>query len=287
MNAVVKDLVERLQSQPSHTGSLIVTLFGDAIMPRGGSVAMATILDLMELFGIAPGVVRTAISRLAADGWIASSRQGRMSFYCIAKERRGEFMRAARQIFGPTRRRGASRLYLAMLEPGEARIDRRARLNRLGFVSWQGLMVAPERPLPNALAASLPMLVAEGSTPTMRLIASQAWRLDELAAQYQVFLDAFTPLAADIGRSSALSDTDAILARLLLTHDFRRVALRDPRLPDALLPEDWPGRAARDLCAMIYPALLPRSEHWLDEHARTGAGQLPAPEAELFRRFND
>jgi phenylacetic acid degradation operon negative regulatory protein len=283
MNPIVKALVERLQDQPSRTGSLIITLFGDAIMPRGGTVAMATILELMEVLGIGAGVVRTAISRLAADGWIAGSRRGRMSFYCIAPARRGEFLRAARHIFGPARRRHAAGFSLAVPAPGEAREDQRARLARLGFVPWQGMLIAPVRPLPNSLAASVPLLTADAPLATLRLIATQAWKLDELARHYDEFLGAFGGLLD--GDASSLPETDAMVARILLIHDFRRIALRDPRLPDAFLPEDWAGADARGLCAEVYPALLPASEAWLDRNARAATGPLPPPDKVLFQRF--
>ena len=35
------------------------------------------------------------------------------------------------------------------------------------------------------------------------------------------------------------------LLRTLLIHEFRRVQLRDPQLPDTLLATNWPGHAAR------------------------------------------
>jgi phenylacetic acid degradation operon negative regulatory protein len=40
--------------------------------------------------------------------------------------------------------------------------------------------------------------------------------------------------------------------RTLLIHAFRRVLLRDPQLPPALLPLDWPGAAAYTLTRDFY-----------------------------------
>jgi phenylacetic acid degradation operon negative regulatory protein len=65
------------------------------------------------------------------------------------------------------------------------------------------------------------------------------------------------------------------------------VVLRDPLLPTALLPTDWPGRAARTLCGEIYRALLPASEQWLDRHATNESGPLPKAGPELVRRFGN
>jgi phenylacetic acid degradation operon negative regulatory protein len=61
--------------------------------------------------------------------------------------------------------------------------------------------------------------------------------------------------------------------------------LRDPLLPDALLPADWPGRRARRHCAKLYRRLVPASERWLDRNGRTGSGPLPPPEPGFARRF--
>ena len=82
-------------------------------------------------------------------------------------------------------------------------------------------------------------------------------------------------------------DADAFTARILLIHHYRRVVLRDPLLPLALLPRDWPGRAARGLCGEIYRALLSPSEQWLDRHGSSENGPLPKAAAELARRFGD
>ena len=59
-----------LRGAPSRTWSLIITLYGDAIVPRGGSVWLGTLLEFFRVLEIGDGVVRTAMSRLAADGWL-------------------------------------------------------------------------------------------------------------------------------------------------------------------------------------------------------------------------
>lgn len=53
------------------------------------------------------------------------------------------------------------------------------------------------------------------------------------------------------------------MARTLLVHEYRRLLLRD-LVPDELLPGDWEGRAARQLCRNIYKLVCARSEEWLN-----------------------
>lgn len=77
-------IVNRFKREPSRTGSLIITFYGDAILLRGGSVWLGTLLAFLELLEIDGGVVRTAMSRLAADGWLDREKVGRKSFYRLA-----------------------------------------------------------------------------------------------------------------------------------------------------------------------------------------------------------
>ena len=63
------ELVARFRRQrPLRGGSLIVTMFGDAIMPRGGAVALGSLIELAAPFGLNERLVRTATARLARTG---------------------------------------------------------------------------------------------------------------------------------------------------------------------------------------------------------------------------
>src|ERR1700753_248069 len=79
-------IIEQLKREPSRTGSIVITLFGDAIVPRGGSVWLGTLLTFFESIDIDSGVVRTAMSRLAADGWLERNKVGRNSFYRLGQQ---------------------------------------------------------------------------------------------------------------------------------------------------------------------------------------------------------
>ena len=61
-------IIEQLRREPSRTGSIIITVFGDAIVPRGGAVWLGTLLAFFDSLDIESGVVRTAVSRLASNG---------------------------------------------------------------------------------------------------------------------------------------------------------------------------------------------------------------------------
>ena len=78
-------IIDQLKREPSRTGSIVITVFGDAIVPRGGAVWLGTLLEFFKAIDIYSGVVRTAMSRLAADGWPERTRLGRNSFYRLVQ----------------------------------------------------------------------------------------------------------------------------------------------------------------------------------------------------------
>ena len=281
-------IIEQLKREPSRTGSIVITVFGDAVVPRGGSVWLGTLLEFFRYLDIDSGVVRTAMSRLAADGWLERNKVGRNSFYRLAGQGRQTFDTATRHIYDPPPSDWTGRFELLLIGNGEDRDASRDALKNAGFGSpLPGVWVAPSGvPVPTEAAGAIRLEVSAEDDSGRRLL-SESWPLDRTADAYQKFMKTFDPLRGWLGRGEQLADTDAFTARILLIHHYRRVVLRDPLLPTALLPADWPGRAARTLCGEIYRALLPASEQWLDHHATNENGPLPKPRMELSKRFSE
>ena len=280
-------IVEQLKREPSRTGSIVITVFGDAIVTRGGSVWLGTLLAFFEALDIDSGVVRTAMSRLASDGWLERTKVGRNSFYRLDKKGRQTFDTATKHIYDPPPSDWTGRFELLLIGNGGDRDASRTALENAGFGSpLPGVWVAPSGvPVPEEAAGAIRLEVSAEDDSGRRLL-SESWPLQRTADAYLKFIKTFEPLRGWIGRRDRLSDVDAFTARILLIHHYRRVVLRDPLLPTALLPRDWPGQAARRLCGEIYRRLLPASEQWLDAHATNENGPLPKPSGALGRRFD-
>jgi phenylacetic acid degradation operon negative regulatory protein len=281
-------IVDQLKREPSRTGSIVITMFGDAIVPRGGSVWLGTLLEFFKTIDIDSSVVRTAMSRLAADGWFEREKVGRNSFYRLVKRERQTFDIATKHIYGAPASDWTGRFELLLIGNGQDREASREALKNAGFGSpLPGVWVAPSGvPIPGEAASAIRLEVSAEDDSGRRLL-SESWPLHRTADAYLKFMKTFEPLRKWIDRRERLADVDAFTARILLIHHYRRVVLRDPLLPGALLPADWPGRAARKLCAEIYRGLLPTSEQWLDRHASNEDGPLPPAGEELARRFED
>lgn len=264
-------LLARLE-KPPRTASLIITLFGDVAVPRGGALWLGSLGPILDAFGIKPGQLRTAMSRLTEEGWLAREMRGRLSHHRLGPRGEAEFATAAARIYAAAPPPWDGTLRLVLAEDAAAR----DALARAGFgVLAPGLYCAAGAEPP----PGLPLLRASGAGAAA--FAARAFPLAALGAAYQRFHAAFAPLAG-----ATPPPLEALTLRIALVHEYRRLVLRDPALPTALLPPDWPGTAARALAAALYRRWLAPSEAWLDAHAQGPDGPLPPAGAALAERFN-
>src|ERR1700760_1249662 len=157
-------IVEQLKREPSRTGSIAITVFGDAIVPRGGSVWLGTLLEFFKTLDIDSGVVRTAMSRLAADGWLERHKVGRNSYYRLVKKGRQTFDAATRHIYDPPPSGWAGRFELWLISGSEDRDASRDALKNAGFgTPLPGVWVAPSgAPIPEEAAGAIRLGGAAG-----------------------------------------------------------------------------------------------------------------------------
>ncbi len=296
--AATAALLHRFRRQrPLRGGSLLVTLFGDAIAPRGGAITLGSIIELAAPFGLNERLVRTAMARLAEDGWLASRRVGRLSEYRLSPGGAERFAAATRQIYGVPEARWSGVWSLVLL-PEAGRRAREAAREALGWAGFgeplPGVFVHPALPQAEAgallrsspaLAGALLMTGRGATAGAPRRIARLGWDLDGLAARYRRFLAQFEPVSEALGGRAAPGPGPAFLLRTLLIHEYRKVHLRDPQLPPALLPEGWVGANAYRLCRDLYARVLSTSEAHLDEVARRLDGPLPPAGPALRERF--
>ncbi|MFC3230527.1 phenylacetic acid degradation operon negative regulatory protein PaaX, partial [Marinibaculum pumilum] len=287
-------------------GSFIITTFGDVVAPRGGTVSLASLIRFLQPFGINDSQVRTAVSRLAADGWLQGQRRGRNSFYGLTEPGARRFAAATRRIYDAGELEWEGRWQVVIYpDGGPARDALRRELGWAGFGALApGLFLHPNPP-EGAVQAALEVLDLTGRAvvidgrrgqdalpETLHLTAQGCWALDGVAEAYAAFAERFAALAASLAGdgpsqppASLPHPAAALQARVLLIHDYRRALLRDPLLPSDFLPADWPGHAARQRAMAIYRALAPAAEAGIDALLTGPDGPLPAPSAAFRQRF--
>lgn len=297
----VASLIESFQNRrPLRSGSLIVTLYGDAIVPRGGTVWLGSISQLLEPIGINERLVRTSVYRLTRETWLQGEKTGRRSYYSLSGPGRRRFEQAFKRVYygnGEAWDGGWTLVFLSQLATAE-RAKAKEELEWLGFGAFaSGVLAHPRMHRSEALgvlqelgmAEDAIVLHSEASEPlapkALRLQVRESWNLDQLADSYSRFLVQFRPLWKALSEGHTLGDQDAFIARTLLIHEYRKVQLRDPQLPEELLPTAWEGRNARQLCRNIYREIYQGAERWLDRHLETAEGPLPAPAASFYQRF--
>ncbi len=309
-NTVTKAIQVRLerfrQKSRIQAGSLITTVFGDAILPRGGRVSLGSMIQLLEPLGVKERLVRTAVYRLVKEEWLQSEAMGRKTDYMLTPSGRSRFDEASRQIYAADIP-GWDRRWRLILILGDMDLPLREPLRRALF--WHGFgetstgsFVHPtadmERVMESlaseGLQAVLPHLMPmvavnsrAANCATDIDMVQKAWDLSNLALSYEGFLQKYEPIREALlaeGQED-VSEEDAFLVRTLLIHDVRRLLLRDPQLPESLLPATWPGNRARLLCRDLYRKLLALSERHLDANVRLSSGIVPNASRALDNRF--
>ncbi len=286
--------------------SLIVTVFGDAIAPHGGAVWLGSLIALLAPFGVNERLVRTAVLRLSRESWLAARPLGRRSYYSLTESGRLRFEDAHRRIYaGGAPGAGAGwsgEWHLVILSPTLLSAAERERLKRelawLGFGPLTPHLLAHPSPDGEALshllqhlglASKVVVLRARSDALTrggaMRDLVGAAWDLNELARAYHDFLELFRPVLRALEQGGALDPAACFLIRVLLIHAYRRVLLRDPELPEALLPRDWAGTAARQLCRDIYGRAAEPAERHIMALLETAEGPLPPAAPAFHGRF--
>ena len=268
-------------AEPLRAKSLLMTLFGDAIAPHGGSIWLGSLIELMAPFGVSDRLVRTSVFRLTEEGWLASSRNGRRSAYSITDDALKRFGKAYRRVYAPLEPVWDGCWVLLFATHADIAPSKRTLFRKQ--IAWEGFgMISPgvyAHPAPDEDAvrsllqrfglqeqlfvASARDLPGSGGKPLSAAVG-ETWALDEVRDGYLRFIERFTPLARLLGSGNGgVSPEQAFVIRTLLIHAFRRVQLHDPKLPSSLLPDAWPGNESYALCRDIYRSVCDAAEDWL------------------------
>ena len=281
------------------SNSLLITIYGDAIAPRRQSVWLGSLITMVELFGLSPRLVRTSAFRLTADDWFVATRVGRRSYYGLSDEGLLRVDHADRRIYEFNLPAWDGNWTLVIFD-STMRASTKQRLKR--ELLWESFgQISPNvfahphvdhrslREIINSSQTQEQVAVLSGqsietySPRPLQSIMSETFKLADVAQAWKQFIARFTSVVPELG---TLNRAEAFMVRTLLIHEYRRVLLRDPNLPQALLPADWPGLQARSLCESLYRELLERSEQFLSEYVAALDGQLAVTPDSIARRFS-
>jgi phenylacetic acid degradation operon negative regulatory protein len=274
----LETILEHFKAQtPLRAPSLIISVWGDAVEPRGGRAWLGGLINLLEPFGVNERLMRTSVFRLTQDGWLSSTKVGRKSFYTLTESGKQRFSQAFRRVYSAQTVgwQGIWTLLSVHKLNNEQRRELQLVLSEMRFgVLGNSLLISPvadlakvEQKLVESRFADS-VVCFQSSEPlaaeaALESLVVDAWSLDGLAVSYSAFIELFQPLLTELEGKNTIDPQSSFIARTLLIHEYRKLVLRDPLLPDQLLPKDWPGHSARELCASLYDQLSLAADRWL------------------------
>lgn len=292
-------LLKSFSARPTlRSGSLITTVFGDAIAPRGGNVWLGSLITVLADFSISERLVRTSVFRLTKDGWLHPEQIGRRSYYSLSAEGRERFEEATHRIYAVPAGSWDGHwclLLLSGLDTANKEIARK-EFGWLGFGALSANVLAHPAPdladidsVSKRVGVADGLVVLQGQTVRndagMRRLAQNGWNLAELDDRYEQFVKLFRPVMTAIGSAKKVEEKHAFIIRTLLIQEYRKVLLRDPLLPQEMLPSGWKGTAAYHLCRNLYLATYREADNYLGDVLETTDGPLPPPGEAFWTRF--
>ncbi|MDC4548118.1 phenylacetic acid degradation operon negative regulatory protein PaaX [Acinetobacter baumannii] len=304
MSAKIQQIIDSVVKNETLSGtSLISTIFGDSVLHRGGNISLASLIQLLELFGFNDRAVRTSVFRLVKNDWLCSDKIGRTSFYRITDSSRSTYLQAEQRIYNDQMKEWD--YYWDLILMSSLDTENKALLKKelewLGFANIStNLMAYPgcnrielQRLLVDLnMSEQVVVFKAEtlqlfnNSVDTIGRMLRTNWPIDELRQRYLQFLDIFREIGVLLMQENEqLEPVQAFQIRTLLIHYYRRILLKDPALPLELLPTDWPAISARTLSMNIYKKVFEPADEYFLSVAATAEGPMPNATAHYWRRF--
>ncbi|WP_419750488.1 PaaX family transcriptional regulator C-terminal domain-containing protein [Geodermatophilus sp. CPCC 206100] len=250
--------------------SLLLTVLGEFVLPGGGPVWTASLIDLLGELDVAEKAARQAIMRTADSGWIEPSRIGRETRWALTDAGTRLLREGTERIYGfaaDDRAWDGRWLVLSVGVPENNRALRQQLRTRLGWAGLgsldAGTWVTPRvdreeearRVLEQlgVLAGSWSFVATAGLVGDERSLARTAWDLDGIEARYEDFLEL-------VSRRRPRTDRQALVAQVRLVQEWRRFPLLDPGLPRELLPPRWSGSRAAEVFRERHASWAPRAQ---------------------------
>ena len=284
--------------------SMVVTIFGDTVSQHGSWLWLSSLIKTLEPLGFNDRQVRTSVYRLVQSNWLQVNKVGRCSYYCFTDLAMAHYEKAARRIYAADQADWNENWILVL--PISVPEDKKEEFRK--SLLWQGFntLVSGLYAHPSCDASSLDEAIHElglagnviilngsiadlNSQSVIKSLIKDRWKLSALETSYRDFLNFYRPLCQQLlntqDKSEQLSTTDCFLLRAILIHDYRRILLRDPDFPQAMLTQGWVGYEAHDLVKRMYKTLVEPSTTYIGENMNNAQGKLPEASNKFFQRF--
>jgi phenylacetic acid degradation operon negative regulatory protein len=284
---------------PVRTQFLVFTLFGDYVVPRGGTIWTSSLIDLLELLDVSERAARSTLSRMARKGWISASKHGRRSQYSLTARGWMLITQGEQRIFEPAFSNWDGLWHLVVYSLPERKRRLRHSLRKglawLGYGSLApGTWISPHsrkvevKNLCNDLGVNKYVEIFSGTHLGLtmdREMVQRCWDLNDLAKQYHKFIARYEKGYLECKNGAEVPSDACFVRRFWLTHDFQSFPLTDPNLPISLLAPDWIGFKARGMFDDYRRMLEARANAFVDKVVgKTKGGLTRGQINEIVRR---
>ena len=250
--------------------SLIVTLWGDALIPFGGRAWLGGLPRLLSPLSFDESLIRVSLRRLVTEGWLVSDAVGRKRDLSISDAHLDETRRVQAQIYAGAAPAwdGTWLMVQVAAKNAASRESIRRAFAQQGFASsspnvflhphaqWDTISRAASiRPHLSEITA-----VFRAREVTRLTNMSALWETDAIRARW-LEIDSLIDIAGQ-----ATGPPAAFCCQLLLVHAMRRLTLACPSLPAEIMPPDWPENPVRHRLKEVYLALCGSSKTWVGNH---------------------
>ncbi len=228
--------------------SIIVSLFGDLAQKEGAQISGGALTRIITPMGIKPEAIRVALHRLRKDGWIESSRSGRVSVHFLTEFGRSQSAAVTPRIYERTPPAPTEwHLLISQEGAGQATLDDVLLLPN--YVAVNKYTALGHGKVPCNLEDLLAIEVSAISVPD--------WLKDRLFPQdlQEACATLDTALTAISAPPTGLDAAQIAGLRTLIVHHWRRIVLRHPGLPPQFHPASWSGETCRSRVFDLLDAL--------------------------------
>ena len=220
-----------LEQERPRVWSFIVTIFGDLAREDSRYISSRTLNRLTAQIGVKPEATRVALHRLRKEDWLESAKFGRESHYRLTDNGRALSREAAPRIYS-------------------------AASNE----AWMLALYDPNKNTPEGLRISSGIsLVSSECVGAMNLAVTDPlplWMVDRLVqGDVQSAVHNLHARLAGFNAEPNSAELDRAVLRLSLVHEWRRIILRVPDLPDLLFENAFSLGELRDGVQRLLSAL--------------------------------
>ncbi|MCK4328398.1 phenylacetic acid degradation operon negative regulatory protein PaaX [candidate division WOR-3 bacterium] len=264
------------------TSTVIFTLFGGYINHRGGEVWVGSLIKLLKPFGLSENAIRLALSRMSKQELIQRSKIGRESYYSLTKKGNSWMLYGEHRALKKENKKWDKKWRLLTYNIPEKlrhlRDTLRKELRSMGYGSLGSSLWISPYDLKEKLEYLFDRFKVADYIETFEAIytglheglklTAKAWDIMELEKRYKEFLKKYSPLLSEfkgkIEKKEVIDLGECFARRFRVTAEFIDIALDDPMLPLELLPVDWAGLKAREICFEYRKLLGQEAEKFVD-----------------------